>query len=97
MVLFLLHNYFHTFEKASIAAKTTENTTEMSNEEIKKKVFIRNVRKGAMIKLLADTFEVIQLDVAKDRSNSPDVFLGKGVLKIRSRSREHLCRNVISR
>ena len=42
----------------------------MLNEEIKKKVFIRNVRKGAMIKLLADTFEVIQLDAAKDKQLS---------------------------
>ena len=55
MVLFLLHNYFHTFEKATTAAKTAKNTIEMSNEEIKKKV-IRNVAKDTMIKSFAETF-----------------------------------------
>ena len=66
------------------------NTTEMLNEGIKKKIVIRNVTKDAMIKSFTDTFEVIQLDVAKDRSSLAEVFFGKGLLEICSRfSREH--------
>ena len=83
--------------KLPLLQRLHENTAEMSNEEIKKKVVTRNFTKDGMVKSLADTFEVIQWDVAKDRSNSPEVLLGKGVLKICSRfTRGHLCRSVIS-